>query len=91
MILNHNNDKRYNDKGYIHSHDNQSNKNTLSVTKQMLIEHGKAVVNNTRRALIVVDLPFGTYQKSPDQAYETASLVIKETRCDAHHSSNNSI
>ena len=32
-------------------------KNTLSVTKEMLIEHGKAVVNNTEKALVVIDLP----------------------------------
>ena len=36
-------------------------KNTLSVTKQMMIEHGKAVVNSTKKALVVIDLPFGTY------------------------------
>ena len=40
-------------------------KNTLSVTKEMMIEHGKAVVENTKKALIVViDLPFGTYESS---------------------------
>ena len=32
-------------------------KNTLSVTKEMMIEHGKAVVNNTKRSLVVIDLP----------------------------------
>ena len=32
-------------------------KNTLSVTKEMMIEHGKAVVENTKRSLVVVDLP----------------------------------
>ena len=39
-------------------------KNTLSVTKEMMIEHGKAVVNNTKKALVVIDLPFGTYEHS---------------------------
>ena len=39
-------------------------KNTLSVTKEMMIEHGKAVVNSTKKALVVIDLPFGTYENS---------------------------
>ena len=39
-------------------------KNTLSVTKEMMIEHGKAVVENTKRSLVVIDLPFGTYESS---------------------------
>ncbi len=54
-------------------------KNTLSVTKEMLIEHGKAVVNNTRRALIVVDLPFGTYEGSKEQAFKCSSEIISKT------------
>ncbi len=58
-------------------------KNTLSVTKQMLIEHGKAVVNNTRRALIVVDLPFGTYEGSKEQAFECSSEIISKTGANA--------
>ena len=48
-------------------------KNTLSVTKEMLIEHGKAVVNNTEKALIVIDLPFGSYESSKEQAFENAA------------------
>ena len=65
--------------------------NTRSVTLQMMIEHGRAVRRGIKRSVIVVDLPFGTYQKSPEQAYETASLVIKETRCDAVKIESNSI
>ena len=57
--------------------------NTRSVSLQMMINHGKAVVKGSKRALVVVDLPFGTYQQSPQQAYKTASIVIKETKCDA--------
>ncbi|MEC6997199.1 MAG: 3-methyl-2-oxobutanoate hydroxymethyltransferase [Pseudomonadota bacterium] len=54
-------------------------KNTLSVTKEMLIEHGKTVVNSTKKALIVVDLPFGSYEKSKEQAFETSSEIISQT------------
>ena len=48
-----------------------------------MINHGKSVVKGTKRSLVIVDLPFGTYQQSPKQAYKTASIVIKETGCDA--------
>ncbi|PPR42897.1 MAG: 3-methyl-2-oxobutanoate hydroxymethyltransferase [Alphaproteobacteria bacterium MarineAlpha6_Bin2] len=58
-------------------------KNTRSVNLQMMINHGKSVVKGTKRSLVIVDLPFGTYQQSPKQAYKTASIVIKETGCDA--------
>ena len=54
--------------------------NTRSVSLQMMINHGKAVVKGSKRALVVVDLPFGTYQQSPQQAYKTASIVIKENK-----------
>lgn len=54
-------------------------KNTLSVTKEILIEHGKAVVNSTKKALIVIDLPFGSYEKSKEQAFETSSEIISKT------------
>src|SRR5687768_6955618 len=42
---------------------------TVPVTLRMMIDHGKAVVNATEKALVVVDMPFGTYQKSPKQAF----------------------
>src|SRR5580704_10790315 len=41
--------------------------NTLSVTLDMMIAHGAAVVRSSSRALIVVDMPYGTYEESPDQ------------------------
>lgn len=58
-------------------------KNTLSVTKQMIIEHGKAVVNNTKRALIVVDLPFGTYESSKEKAFINAAEILSKTGANA--------
>ncbi|MBF97193.1 MAG: 3-methyl-2-oxobutanoate hydroxymethyltransferase [Pelagibacterales bacterium] len=58
-------------------------KNTLSVTKQMLIEHGKAVVNHTKRSLIVVDLPFGTYEGSKEKAFEIAAEILSKTGANA--------
>ncbi len=58
-------------------------KNTLSVTKQMIIEHGKAVVNNTRKALIVVDLPFGTYESYKEKAFEVSSEILSATGASA--------
>jgi 3-methyl-2-oxobutanoate hydroxymethyltransferase len=47
----------------------------------MMIGHGAAVVRGAKRACIVVDLPFGTYQTSPQQAFETSARVLAETGC----------
>ncbi len=58
-------------------------KNTRGVTLDMMINHGKAVVNASRKAFVVVDMPFGSYQKSKQQALENCRRVIKETGCDA--------
>lgn len=52
---------------------------TLPVTLDMTIAHGAAVVRGSSRAAVVVDLPFGTYQASPAQAFEAAARVLKET------------
>lgn len=52
---------------------------TIPVTLDMMIAHGAAVVRSTSRALIVVDMPFGTYQESPQQAYRNAVRILKET------------
>lgn len=57
--------------------------NTLGVTVQMMIDHGKAVTRAAKKALIVVDIPYGSFEKSPEQALETAQKIINETRCDA--------
>jgi 3-methyl-2-oxobutanoate hydroxymethyltransferase len=56
---------------------------TLPVTLEMMIAHGAAVVRSTHTALIVVDMPFGSYQQSPETAFAAAARVMKETGCAA--------
>jgi 3-methyl-2-oxobutanoate hydroxymethyltransferase len=56
---------------------------TLPVTLEMMIAHGAAVVRATAHALITVDLPFGSYQESPQQAFRAAARVMAETGCAA--------
>ena len=53
--------------------------NTLAVTLDMMIAHGAAVVRGSSRACILVDLPFGTYQEGPEQAFRTAARILQET------------
>ena len=56
---------------------------TVGVTLDMMIAHGKAVVRGTKRALVVVDMPFGTYEESPGVAFRNAARVMQETQCQA--------
>ena len=56
-------------------------KNTRKVTVDMMINHGKTVVKAAKNTLVIVDLPFRTYERSPLQAYETACKVIDKTNC----------
>jgi len=56
---------------------------TLAVTPEMMIAHGAAVVRGSAHALVVVDLPFASYQESPEQAFRTAARVMAETGCAA--------
>lgn len=56
---------------------------TVGVTLEMMILHAKAVRRAASRALIVVDLPFGTYEAGPAQAFESAARVMAETGCGA--------
>jgi 3-methyl-2-oxobutanoate hydroxymethyltransferase len=56
---------------------------TLGVTLEMMLLHGKAVRRGLERALMVVDLPFGSYEAGPDQAFRTAAQVMAETGCAA--------
>lgn len=56
---------------------------TLPVTLEMMIAHGAAVMRASRRALVVVDLPFGSYQESPEQAFRSAAHLMAETGCAA--------
>lgn len=56
---------------------------TLPVTLDMMIAHGGAVVRGAERACVVVDMPFGSYQESPQQAFRNAARVMAETGCAA--------
>lgn len=56
---------------------------TLGVTVDMMIAHGKAVVRATKRSCVIVDLPFGSYQESPEQAFRTSARIMAETGCQA--------
>ncbi len=56
---------------------------TLPVPLELMIVHGRAVMRGARRALVVVDMPFGSYEESPAQAFHNAAKVIKETQCGA--------
>jgi 3-methyl-2-oxobutanoate hydroxymethyltransferase len=53
--------------------------NTLGVTLDMMITHGKAVMRGSNRALVVVDMPFGSYEESPAIAFRNAARIIQET------------
>jgi 3-methyl-2-oxobutanoate hydroxymethyltransferase len=57
--------------------------NTLGVTLEHMIMHGQAVVRGADKALVVVDMPFGSFEESPEVAFRNASRVVKETGCHA--------
>jgi 3-methyl-2-oxobutanoate hydroxymethyltransferase len=52
---------------------------TLPVTVDMMCAHGAAVVRGSYHALVVIDMPFGSYEASPQQAFATASRIMAET------------
>ncbi len=52
---------------------------TLPVTLDMMIAHGSAVMRGASRACVIVDLPFGSYQASPQQAFHSAARIMSET------------
>ena len=56
---------------------------TLGVTLDMMIMHGKAVRRGIGRALMVVDLPFGSYEEGPEQGFRNAARLMAETGCAA--------
>src|SRR5262249_33577993 len=56
---------------------------TVPVTLEMMILQGQAVMRGSRRALVVVDMPFGSYEASREQAFTNAARVMKETGCGA--------
>ena len=57
--------------------------NTVGVTLEMMILHGQAVVRGSRRALVVVDMPFGAYEGGEQAAYDACVRVMKETGAQA--------
>jgi 3-methyl-2-oxobutanoate hydroxymethyltransferase len=56
---------------------------TIPVTLEMMSAHGAAVVRGSWHALVAVDMPFGSYEGSPEQAFANASRIMKETGCAA--------
>jgi 3-methyl-2-oxobutanoate hydroxymethyltransferase len=56
---------------------------TVPVTLDMMILQGHAVMRGSKRALVVVDMPFGSYEESKEQAFRSAARVLKETGCGA--------
>lgn len=52
---------------------------TIPVTLDMMANHGAAVVRGSYHAVVVVDMPFGSYEASPQQAFESASYLLKQT------------
>jgi 3-methyl-2-oxobutanoate hydroxymethyltransferase len=56
---------------------------TVPVTLEMMILQGHAVMRGSKRALVVVDMPFGSYEASKEQAFMNAARVLKETGCGA--------
>lgn len=56
---------------------------SVPVTLDMMAAHGAAVVRGSYHSMVVVDMPFGAYEQSPQQAYESASRLLKDTGCAA--------
>jgi 3-methyl-2-oxobutanoate hydroxymethyltransferase len=56
---------------------------TLGVTMEMMILHGRAVKRGLAQAMMVVDMPFGSYEESPEQAFRNAARLMAETGCAA--------
>ncbi|MCA0270761.1 MAG: 3-methyl-2-oxobutanoate hydroxymethyltransferase [Proteobacteria bacterium] len=52
---------------------------TLGVTMEMMILHGQAVARGLTRAMMVIDMPFGSYEESPEQAFRNAARLMTET------------
>jgi len=56
---------------------------TVGVTVDMMILHGKAVMRGAQKAFVVVDMPFGSYEAGPAEAFRNASRIMIETGCQA--------
>ena len=61
----------------------QGRSSTLGVTLDQMVYHAEMVARGAGTALVVADLPFGTYQASPEQAVASATRFLKETQCQA--------
>ncbi|HEX2558721.1 3-methyl-2-oxobutanoate hydroxymethyltransferase [Phenylobacterium sp.] len=57
--------------------------NTVGVTRERMILHGQAVMRGARKAMVVVDMPFGSYEGAAETAYANAVRILKETGCQA--------
>jgi 3-methyl-2-oxobutanoate hydroxymethyltransferase len=57
--------------------------NTVGVTLEMMILHGQAVMRGSRRAMVVIDMPFGSYEGPAEVAYANAARLMKETGAQA--------
>ena len=56
---------------------------TLGVTMEMMVLHGKAARRGVETALLVIDMPFGSYEETPEQAFRNAARLMAETGCAA--------
>ncbi len=56
---------------------------TVPVSLEMMCAHGAAVVRGSYHSVVIVDMPFGSYEASPMQAFESAARILKETGCAA--------
>ncbi|WP_151719557.1 3-methyl-2-oxobutanoate hydroxymethyltransferase [Gemmobacter serpentinus] len=52
---------------------------TLGVTMEMMILHGRAVMRGAQKSMVVIDMPFGSYEESPEQAFRNAARIMAET------------
>ncbi len=57
--------------------------NTVGVTLEMMILHGQAVMRTAKKAMVVIDMPFGSYEGAPEIAYANAARLMKETGAQA--------
>lgn len=55
--------------------------NTLAVSVDMMVNHGAAVVRGSQSSCVIVDMPFGSYQGSPEAAFDAAAHIMSETGC----------
>jgi 3-methyl-2-oxobutanoate hydroxymethyltransferase len=56
---------------------------SVPVTLELMIAHGAAVVRGSYHSVVIVDMPFGSYEASPEQAFASAARIMKETGCAA--------